>query len=158
MKLFPNDVSAEQVRAALLGWLDMLAAGRYADAVDFLSPEIPDQSGSTDETRWTPELLESVISNYGVEEPIEGEDWRYRVAPLTDELLPLFDERLDIDTDFRLWEGSTPDGSRLSGAIHADVPLVYEDGPAMSDLTARFTFKHFPDGRIALVLRDIHVM
>lgn len=158
MKLFPNGVSAEQVRADLLGWLDMLAAGRYADAVDFLSPEIPDGSGSTNEARWTPELLESVISNYGLDQPIEGEDWRYRVAPLTDELLPMFDEHLDIDLDFEMGEGSTADGSRLAGAIHADVPLVYEDGPAMSDLTARFLFKHFPDGRTALVLLDIHVL
>jgi hypothetical protein len=158
MKLFPNGVSAEQVRADLLGWIDLLSAGRYADAVDFLSPEIPDQSGSTDETRWTPELLESVISNYGLDEPIEGEDWRYRVAPLTNELLPTFDERLDIDLDFGMWEGSTADGSRLAGAIHADMPLVYEDGPAMSDLTARFMFKHFADGRMALVLLDIHVL
>lgn len=156
MKLFPHDVSAEQVRTDLLGWLDMLAQGRYADAVDFLSPAIPDESGSTKETRWTPELLESVIANYGLVEPMEGEDWRYRVAPLTNELLPLFSDQLDIDLE--MWERSTADGSRLAGAIHADLPLVYEDGPAMSDLTARFMFKRFPDGRMALVLLDIHVM
>jgi hypothetical protein len=156
MKLFPHDVSAEQVRTDLLDWLNMLAEGRYADAVDFLSPEIPDGSGSTDETRWTPALLESVIANYGLDEPMEGEDWRYRVAPLTNELLPMFIDDLDIDLE--MWESSMADGSRLAGAIHADMPLVYEDGPAMSDLTARFTFKHFPDGRMALVLLDIHVM
>lgn len=156
MKLFPKGVSAGQVRCELLGWLNMLAAGRFADAVDFLSPEIPGGSGSTNEPRWTPELLESVIANYGVDEPIEGEDWRYRVAPLTSDLLPMFDKHLDID--FEMWEGETADGSRLAGAIQADMPLTFEDGPAMSDLTARFMFKHFPDGQMALVLLDIHVL
>lgn len=156
MKLFPKETNAEQIRADLLEWFDMLAAGRFADAVDFLSPEIPDGSGSTNETRWTPELLASVIANYGVEQPFEGQDWRYRVAPLTSDLLPAFDRHFDID--FEMWECSTADGSRLAGAIHVDMPLICSDGPKMSDLTARFMFKHFPDGQVGLVLLDIHVL
>jgi hypothetical protein len=156
MKLFPQGVTKAEVRAALLEWLDMLANNRFAEAVDFISPEIPDGSGSTSDTKWTPALLEAVIANYGLDQPIEGETWRYRTAPLTDDLLPEFDKRLDID--FEMWEDAAPDGSRLAGAIHADMPLVREDGPDVSDCTARFVFKHFPDGQMALVLLDIHVL
>lgn len=156
MKLFPKGASAQQVRSGLLEWLDHLAAGRLADAVEFLSPEIPSGSGSTNESRWTPAMLEAVIANYGVEQPIYLDDWRHRVAPLTEDLLPAFDKYLDID--FEMWEGTTADGSPLAGAIHVDLPLIYEDGPAVSDLTARFMFKHHPDGQLSLVLLDIHVL
>lgn len=134
----------------------MLASNRFVEAVDFLSPEIPQGSGSTNEATWTPTLLASVIANYGLEQPIEAADWRYRVAPLTDDLLPAFEKHLDIDFD--MWEAVTVDGSRLAGAIHADMPLMYEDGPGMSDCTARFMFKHHADGQMSLVLLDIHVL
>jgi hypothetical protein len=156
MMRFSKGVSAEQVRAAMLDWIGMLAAGRFAEAVDFLSPEIPEGSASTNEMRWTPGLLESVIANYGHEQPVEEDPRRLRVAPLTKDLLPLFDKELDID--FEMWESTAADGSRFAGAIHARMPIAYENGPAISDMTARFRFKHFPDGQMALVLLDIHVM
>lgn len=144
------------MRLYLREWVELLSERRFCEAVEWLSPEIPDSSGSTSKRVWTPELLESVISNYGLDEPFEGDDWRYSVAPLTDELEAAF--RKSLKVDFDMWESIGADGLRLAGAAHVDLPLVYEAGAGMSDLTARFMFKHLEGGQRALVLLDIHVL
>lgn len=144
------------MRHHLREWGGLLSKQRYHDAVDWLSPEIPDQSGSTSHTIWTPEFLETVISNYGLDEPIEGVDWRYSVAPLTADMEESFENSMWIDYD--MWEDTAPDGARLAGAAHVDLPLYFEKGAGMSDLTARFMFKHLEEGNRALVLLDVHAL
>jgi hypothetical protein len=156
MKIFPKGTTEDAVKAHVRDWVGLLAEGRLSEAVDFISPEIPEGSGATSTARWTSDLLEAVIGNYGLEEPFDGDDWRYRVAPLSVDLVESFNRSLDVN--FEMWERTGPDGARLAGAIHVDLPLIYEDGPSMSDLTARFMFKHLADGGTALVLLDVHVL
>ena len=144
------------MRHHLREWVGLLSQQLYHEAVDWLSPEIPDQSGSTSKAVWTPELLEAVIRNYGLDEPIECDGWRYSVAPITDDMELSFQQSMSVD--YNMWESTSPDGSRLAGAAHVDLPLFYEDGPGMSDLTARFMFKHLDNGHRALVLLDVHVL
>ena len=156
MRQFPATITEHEMRLHLREWVELLSQRRFYEAVEWLSPEIPDSSGSTSKSVWTPELLEAVISNYGLDESFEGDDWRYSVAPLTEELEATFQKSLTVDFD--MWERIGADGLRLAGAAHVDLPLVNEDGPAMSDLTARFMFKHLQDGQRALVLLDIHVL
>jgi hypothetical protein len=156
MKIFPSTVTEEEMRAQFRQWIELLAQQRYEEAVDWLSPEIPHGSGSTSQSFWVPELLESVIANYGLDEPVEGEEWRYTVAPLTDELRDIFEASMRVEFD--MWDQVGPDGLRLAGAAHVDLPLIYDDGPGMSDLTAQFMFKHLSDGSKAIVLLDIHVL
>lgn len=156
MKQFPSSVTEQEMRGHFRQWIELLSQHRYAEAVDWLSPEIPPGSGSTSQESWTPDLLESVISNYGLEEPADGETWRYSVAPLTDDLLAAFEKSMRVDFD--MWDQIAPDGLRLAGAAHVDLPLIFDDGPGMSDLTARFMFKHLSDDQRAIVLLDLHVL
>jgi hypothetical protein len=156
MRQFPATITEHEMRLHLREWVELLSQGRLHEAVEWLSPEIPDSSGSTSKTVWTAELLEAVIANYGLDEPVEGDDWRYSVTPLTDELEATFHKCMRVDFD--MWERLGADGLRLAGAAHVDLPLVYKDGPGMSDLTARFMLKHLQNGQRALVLLDIHVL
>ena len=110
-------------------WVDLLAHQRYREALALLAPS----------KHWTPELLETVISNYGFVEPCpDGE--RFVVTPISE---------------------ATGDGPRAEvtwfddhrGYVHYDLPLNGE----WSDVTAEFDIVAEGDG-FTLALDDIHVM
>src|SRR5688572_13674540 len=66
----PPDASDSQILAAVRLWADMLAAADYAGALAMVDAR----------PHWTPELLRTVISNYGSVEPMRDGS-TYRVTP-----------------------------------------------------------------------------
>ncbi|MBW3635751.1 MAG: hypothetical protein KY445_04695 [Armatimonadetes bacterium] len=163
MKTFmiPADESSErsierQIRSFIRHWVGLLASDKYEDAVDLILPEIPGASGSvnsSEATERTPELLKAVITNYGTPEPWEGQDQTYKVVPIDDFLRKDFEAGLNIE--FRPFEML---GKNYLGGIHVDLPLNYEEGNAVGDLTARFYFQRVSKDEMALVLHDIHML
>lgn len=59
MKMLPLDASDAHVLAAVREWVDLLVEERYEDACTFLFQE------GDDPYAWTPELLKTLITNYG---------------------------------------------------------------------------------------------
>jgi hypothetical protein len=135
------DRTDKAVRSAIERWVGLLADQRFEEALAMLAPS----------EQWTPELLGTVIRNYGSVEPredgrtfsvtapavtTEGGDARFEVTWLD----PPLTNRLDYAPD-------------LLGHARYDLPL---DG-AWSDVTATFDILALPDG-VALALADVHVM
>ncbi|MEO6458636.1 MAG: hypothetical protein ABIO92_10270, partial [Chloroflexia bacterium] len=105
-----------------------------------------------DDHPWTPDILETVIRNYGSIEPTsDGET--FKVTPLQQaqapsNLLPTHDvNRYGED------EIDTSDGTALVGDVWYDLPLNGE----WSDLTATFRLYQIEDG-LVMALEDVHVM
>ena len=158
MKTLPLEATDEEIKDFVRAWVALLAEGRYADALEMILPEVLSGGGSVDKQdaeQWTPELIEAVISNYGLPEPIEGEEHKYKVVPVVipddDSMQEAFENKLQI---YR--QEFTNDGREYVGSVRVDLPLAYEDGDALSDLTAQFFFLSTDDG-IVLALLDIHV-
>ena len=135
------DRTDKAVRSAIERWVGLLADQRFEEALAMLARS----------EQWTPELLVSVIGNYGSVEPRDGGrtfsvtapavttaggDARFEVTWLD----PPLTNRLDCAPD-------------LLGHARYDLPL---DG-AWSDVTATFDVLDLPDG-VALALADVHVM
>ena len=94
----------QEIRLFLMFWTGLLADREYAAALDLLSPEIPQGSGSVDSRKvphWTPPLLAAVIANYGTAEPVLDPPLpqTYAVAPLDSSLLDAFEANVSIDFD-----------------------------------------------------------
>ena len=128
MTLLPVNASDDQILSAVRAWAALLAAEDY-DAAFALVECRP---------HWTPELLHTVIRNYGSIDPMRDGS-TYRVTPLvTAEGGPTPRHRVD-----RL-------GDRVS--VWFDLPLNGE----WSDLTATFDLEP-RDEKLSLFLDDIHV-
>jgi hypothetical protein len=156
MKTLPLKVSEEQVKNLIREWVDQLAKEKYEEALALLSTELPSGSGSVSENdanEWTPELLRAVISNYGLPEPWEGQEQTYKVVPVADAMRKLFEKSLTVH--FRVFKAV---GESYLGTVDVDLPLNYESGDWISDLTARFYLRKVSDTEMALVLLDIHVL
>ena len=145
-----------QIKSFIRHWVGLLADEKYDDAIDLLLPEIPGASGSvssSEATEWTPQLLEAIIANYGTPDAWDGQDQIYKVVPIDDFLRKDFEARLNVE--FRPFETL---GKSYLGGIHVDLPLNYEEGNAISDLTARFYLQRVSKDEMALALLDIHMM
>ena len=121
-----------------------------------LSPEVPSCSGSVsnDEAeQWTPELLQAVINNYGLPQRWEGQAQVYKVVAVDEQMREAFEKYLTVEfTEF------TDVGQDYVGGAHVDLPLNFERGSEVSDLTARFYFRQVNRHEMALVLLDIHML
>ena len=187
-----DEKSAErEIRDFVRKWVGLLADQKYAEALAALSPDIPSGSGSVDSRRaaqWTPELLGTVIANYGTPEPVEGQLQRYSVVPLDASLSDPFEANVFIDFDReaisnldvaltpsqdtrsqRSWLSSTlsllrkgPDVAKRRknwiGSAEFALPLNLERGNDLSDLSVRMRFKPLTKAEMVLVLLDIHVL
>jgi hypothetical protein len=156
MRTLPITASDEEIKQLVRDWVGLLAEEKYAQAVDMISAEVPEGSGSVDSRQvaaWTPELLQNVISNYGIPEPWEGQEQVYRVVPIAAAFEQLFEDLLKVDRD-----DDFQDDDADIGMIHVDLPLNYVEGDGLSDLTARFDLCRINKNEMVLVLHDIHVL
>ena len=148
MTTFAADCSDEEIRKAVVEWSELLAQGKYAEALGMF----PHTSDSF-EFEWTPEHLEDWISNYGCARK-DYDSGEYR------KVTSLFEQpdseqfiRKAIEVDRENLYGRNP--GQYVGMVHYDdVPL---DGEP-SDLTARFYIKKVDGSAITLEFLDIHVM
>jgi hypothetical protein len=138
MRYLPADASDDEILALAWDWSEALAEDRYTDAFELVAAR----------EHWTPELMKTVISNYGSTEPMwDHSVWH--VTPLAT-ALPSHDGLVG-DQDVQRYDRETPDG-RI-GFVWFDLPL----NGAWSDLTATFDI-HRQGDRLFLELDDIHVM
>jgi hypothetical protein len=131
----PGDPSDDELLEAIREWVGLLAEEDYEAAAAYLYEPEPDRLGA-----WTPQLIETVIRNYGSIDPMP--DGRiFRVTPLV-EATGGPSPRHEVD---RQGAGA--------GFIWFDLPL----NGTWSDLTATFTFQPINGGTV-IVLDDLHVM
>ena len=130
MKLLPADVSDEIALALVDEWASLLEQEKYETAFA-LTDHVP-------EMRWTPELVEEVVKNYG--DALETQRVTLLGEP-TD-----VTQRKEVDR----WE---PSRDGCFGEIWYDLNI---DGYA-TDLTATFHLFATPDG-VSVRLNEIHVM
>jgi hypothetical protein len=152
----PITVSDEEIKEILSGWVDLLAQGRFDDAVAMLSPEVLPANGSVNEKeypQWTGELVEAVIRNYGLPEPYEGQDEFYKVVPVEEAFREFFEDQFYIERTPRDLFQHT-----YCGDAEFRLPLNYEEGNGVGDLTARFLFREISGDKMVLVLLDIHML
>lgn len=139
MRVLRHDCSDTDVLDAVAEWAALLAEDDYSAAVEFTHR--PHPSGSSGD--WTPELLRTVIRNYGSVDP--WPDGRtFRVTPLDE---ATGDRQPDHSVDW--WDR----GAEIVGSAWFDLPLNGE----WSDLTATFEIHRIETG-LALVLDQVHVM
>lgn len=156
MRKFPIGTSDEDLKKVIRLWVASLAEEKFDQALELISPTVPPGSGSLDHKdvpEWTAQVLEAVINNYGLLEPIQGLDYKYRVASLDADMRKTFEEQLLVDRQHFKEFGET-----FVGMIHVDLPIAYEDRVGMSDLTARFYLRPVDETHMVLTLLDIHVL
>jgi hypothetical protein len=156
VKAFPISASDEDLKSVIRLWIACLAAGRYDEALELTWPVVLRGSGSLDHrevSAWTAPLLEAVINNYGLPEPLECSPHKFTVAPVDATMQEAFEKQLNVDRQyFKEFD------QEYVGTVHVDLPLVYQDRVALSDLTARFYLCPVSESAIALILLDIHVL
>lgn len=143
MKVLPADAGDDEILEVCREWVDLVAAGRIADAIDLLYVPAAYQASQ----RWTRESLPTYIGNYGSWEPLA--DGRVvRMTPMATARVPdgrpNFQPHADV---VRLTQ------NRSAGSVELDVPLDEE----WSDMTAQFEFAPV-DGGIGVSLYDLHVL
>jgi hypothetical protein len=77
--------SDEGIKNFVRRWVALLAEQNYVEAAAMFSNEVIPANGSInvkEHSRWTPQLLEAVINNYGLEEPVELRVTNTRLFPL----------------------------------------------------------------------------
>ena len=156
MRTLSITASDEEIKQLVRDWVWLLAEENYIQAVELISPEIPEGSGSVNSrqaTQWSPELLRKVINNYGIPEPWEGQEQVYCVVPVTPSIQGVFEDFLTVDRE----DDFESDDADI-GMIHVNLPLNYTDGDGLSDLTARFELCRINHNAMVLVLLDIHVL
>lgn len=145
IRVLPLSASDDDIKALIVEWSELLASGRFADALAmFTSADGPDVL--------TPELLARTIAGYGVPEPHpDGEVFAITslsTRPDADEII-----RDKIRVNRKNLYGLDP--ARYLGMVHYDdVPLNGE----RSDLTARFHIQRVGTDYLTLEFLDIHVM
>jgi hypothetical protein len=183
--------AGHEIREFVTLWVGLLAEQKYTEALEPLSPEIPRGSGSVDSRespRWTPQLLESVIANYGTPKPVEGQPQSYVVVPLNSSLRDPFEANISVDFNrevvatlndgidspmkskpttrwlsrmlsvMRRNPGTTKTRGLWIGTAEFSLPLNFERGNDLSDLSVRMLFKPLAKTEMVLVLLDIHVL
>jgi hypothetical protein len=144
-RTLPLSAADDAVKALVVEWSELPAAGRFADA-----PAVFPNAG--DPSVRTPDLLARTIAGYGVPEPRPGGEV-FAVTPL----LARPDADDIIRNRVRVGRENLygPDPARYLGRVrYDDVPLNGE----RSDLTARFHILRAGADRLTLEFLDIHVM
>jgi hypothetical protein len=128
------------VLALIERWVALLVEERFEDAMAMLGPS----------ATWTPELLATVIRNYGSVEP-RDDGRRFAVTPISTAVGegPRF-EVMWLDRPLTNRLDYAPN---LLGHARYDLPL---DGQ-WSDVTSTFEILALPEGAV-LALDDVHVM
>ena len=180
-----------EIREFVTQWVGLLAEQKYSEALAPLSPEIPTGSGSVDSRKsphWTPQLLKTVIANYGTPNPVDGQPQSYVVVPLDASLRDAFEANLSVDFNREViatlavgidsplesrpttgWPSrllslmtknpvATKTRNTWVGSAEFALPLNLERGDDLSDLSARMFFKPITTTEMVLVLLDIHVL
>jgi hypothetical protein len=148
MITFPETATDEDIRRAVITWSELLADGRYAEALRVFL-----YSSESMGFEWTSAHLQDWISNYGCARADYNSGEHRKVTSLFDQ--PNSEEyiRKAIKVDRENLYGLDPE--HYVGMVHYDdVPL---DGEP-SDLTARFNIKKIDQDRITLEFLDIHVL
>jgi hypothetical protein len=136
MILLPSDADDGAILAAVRRFVDLLAEEKYPEAWSLIDPW-PGYAN------WTPELIQTVVRNYGSPEPMA--DGRvFKVTPLNQ--APPRPKSAHHAVE-RYHHQDRP------GHVLFDVPLNGE----WSDLTISFDLIR-KDGGLVLRLEDIHVM
>jgi hypothetical protein len=126
----PATASDAEILAAVRAWVELLEQRRFEDAVEL---------ATSSESHWTPELLETVIRNYGFVEPrSDGRTFAVRFPNGAENASP----RQEV------WRFGDD-----RGHLEFDLPLNGE----WSDVTALFDFQREGDS-LVLELDDIHVL
>jgi hypothetical protein len=139
MKTLPLEASDQEILDAVREWVGLLIEERYTDAYEFLSHEERSHG-------WTPELIATLIQNYGSPEPLESTEV-FKVTSLEDAKVdpPRY---MPLRQDVHRYGKHYPEGY-----IWFDLPL---NGYA-SDLTATLEFR-VRKNHFVFELTDIHVM
>ncbi len=137
-----RELEPGDLREAVAEWSELLAKGRFAEALEMFPPAERDPMSA--------EELEEWLSNYGDDRP-KRNGRRWRVTTLLDrpdarEIIQRISVELGVPQS---WDAET----YLGFVEYADVPLNGE----RSDLTARFAIKRVPGG-VTLEFRDVFVM
>ncbi|MGO8671741.1 MAG: hypothetical protein ACLQVD_10300 [Capsulimonadaceae bacterium] len=146
---FPADCAEDDIRAAIVTWSELLAAGKFAEALAMFGT-----SSMYFGYPYTPEMLEDCICNYGTPRADYDCGEYHKLTSLYEQPDPedYILKAIEIDRNparFAEWKGG------VVGAVANDnVPL---DG-SPSDLTANFHIKVTPSGDLWLEFLDIHVM
>jgi hypothetical protein len=131
---FAQEASDDEIRDAIRQWIDLLVADRYEDAHEMLF-RLPNDP-------WTPDLMRTVVRNYGFSEP-RDDGQTFRVTARAEAIQK---KRFPPSEDVEWWD----DGE---GVAHFDLPLNGE----WSDVTAIIDiFKHGTER--VLRLNDIDVL
>jgi len=141
---FPTNATGNAILEGIKQWVVVLEQERYVDAVRWLYR--PPTSG----TIWTPALLESLVTNYGLMEPRpDGET--YRVTP-HDTAKSRGDGHPYRDINW-FPPGSAQVNRGVVAAATFDLPLNGE----WSDVSATFLI-HKVNDRLLVELEDMHVL
>lgn len=148
MTTFAADCSDEEIRKAVVQWSELLARGRFAEALAMF-PHTSESFGF----EWTPERLEEWVSNYGCARQDYDSGEHRKVTSLFEQ--PNSEEfiRKAVKVDRVHLFGLDP--KDYVGMVHYDD--VQLDGEP-SDLTARFHIKKVGATVLTLEFLDIHVM
>ena len=139
MKTLPASATDEQILQIARDWAEALAREDYEAAYNM--------TGHDPYYHWTPDLIRTVVRNYGGVEPL-GDGSTCRVTPLDSaQGGPTPRHIVERRSDF-----ARATGAQEVGSVWFDLPL---DGE-WSDLTV--TFRIFrEDDELHLVLNEIHV-
>jgi hypothetical protein len=145
IRTLPVDASDDAIKALVVEWSELLAEGRFADALGMFS-----NAGDPDVA--TPDLLAKTIAGYGVPAPHpDGEVFAVTTLRGRDDAGEIVRDKIRVDRE-NLY-GLDP--ARYLGMVHYDdVPLNGE----RSDLTARFHIQRVGEDRLTLEFFDVHVM
>jgi hypothetical protein len=162
MTVLPVDATDEQIKQLVIDWIAVVAEERYEEALAMLYQGNINpfwDSADPDGQRWTPELLQLVLTTYGVFDLQFDEG--YRMDRVTDLRQEAFSRQFELE---RLQEqrwNLVPE--EYAAMVHCWIPLRCDDPELdfaedeISDLTLRMYVRRVPSG-LALELSTIHSM
>jgi hypothetical protein len=131
---FSKEATDDEFSDAICKWIDLLAADNFEEAHEMMY-RLPDD-------KWTPELMRTVVRNYGFIEP-RKDGKVFSVTPISQaNQRTKHKPRRDLE-----WHANG------DGVAHFDLPLNGE----WSDVTAIIDILRFGEKRV-LRLDDIHVL
>lgn len=156
MKEIPITATDEEIKQVMREWVDLLAQGRFDDAVAMLAPEFVHDNHYVDAGEpqvWTGALVEALIRNYGFLEETELQDGFYKVVSVDEDIREEFEHHLTI---YR--KPIELAGQMYFGWADAHLPLEDEEGLYYSDLSAQFCLREVSGDKLVLMLDNIHMM
>lgn len=151
MRTLPITASDEEIKQWVRDWITVLGEERYDEAVEMLHPNLSSY-GQYD--HWTGERLKTIVSNYGLHEPIPDAPRVFHPIPVSDEIRSEFEQHLRVFPRLALEEDWTIDNV----SIHVDLPLRDDDGTFLSDMTAEMMLRRVGETEMGVELLSAHVM